>query len=90
MKTLWDLIYEWRGVTAEAERIEAQAVRTRAQANALEGQLRDALRIHGPITNGTEVFLPPANDDAPVNVLPITEAIRIELPKPQTLEGGAA
>lgn len=92
MKTLWDLIYEWKGLKDQAERMEVQARKTRNEANELEAKLRDALLEHGPVMACTELLLPPENPHDPIRILNVQDAINIVLPQTETTnptEGGA-
>lgn len=92
MKTLFDLIQEWRGVQADAERIEAQVRKTRQRASELEAQITDTLLQHGPVVVLSELFLPPENPNNPIRTQRVTDAIRIVVPDPKNpnTEGGAA
>lgn len=92
MKTLFDLIYEWKGLKDQAERMEVQARKARHEANDLEAKLRDALLEHGPVMACTELFLPPENPHDPIRILNVHDAINIALPQTETTnpnEGGA-
>jgi hypothetical protein len=92
MKTLFDLIQEWRSTRADAERIEIQARKTRQQAAALETQVCDALLQHGPVVAGSELFLPPESPNDQIRVQRVTDAIRVVLSQSETTnpKGGAA
>ncbi len=92
MKTLWDLIQEWRSVQADAERIEIHARKMRQRAKELEAQVSDALLQHGPVVAISELFLPPDNPSNPIRIQPVTDALKIVVSEPehQNPKGGVA
>jgi hypothetical protein len=83
VKTLFDLIQEWRGVQGDAERIEVQARRTRQRATELEARITDALIQHGPVMVCTELFLPPENPNNPIRIQRVKDAIEIVVSEPE-------
>jgi hypothetical protein len=90
MKTLWDLIQEWKSVRADAERIEVLASKTRQQANALEARLLDALMQHGPVMACSDLYLPPSHPSDPIRIQRVLDAMSIVLPETTNPKGGAA
>jgi hypothetical protein len=83
VKTLFDLIQEWRGVQADAERIEVHARKTRQHAKELEAQIADTLLRHGPVVALSELFLPPDSPSNPIRIQRVTDAIKIVIPEPE-------
>jgi hypothetical protein len=79
MRTVWDLIYDWKAKEAEAQRAEQEARQARRIADELRERFRDALIQHGPIKTGGVLYLAPGQPGDPIHALPIKDAMEIGL-----------
>ena len=79
MRTVWDLIYNWKAAEAEAERAEKEARQARKIADDLQERFRQALIQHGPIKTGGVLYLVPSQPGDPIRAQPIKDAMEIGL-----------